>query len=188
MTTRKATIAALVMVLIAFTAITSFAGEILAFKTQLPQVTIRSGSCTWVACGSIRVNAPQDGHVVVTASGMAFFEGVRATSLTLTLAKASAIGGAWKYTLSPGVTPYQTYSVQMVFPVRAGLQTFHLNGRSCNGGGRIIGVQTGSLTAEFYPDINVQPRTAVQTAPKAETGKEPADININDDFENEVAQ
>jgi hypothetical protein len=50
----------------------------------------------------------------------------------------------------------------MVFSVVAGENTFYLNAQSNNGNGSSIGVQTGSLTAEWYPASEVQTAT---TAP-----------------------
>jgi hypothetical protein len=125
------------------------------------------------------VNAPRAGFVVVTASGMAYFNSFSPSSLILTLGRNPAAVGTWKHTLSPGVTPYQSYSVQAVFRVQAGPQTFHLNAASCEGDGRVIGVQTGSLTAEFYPNGSVQ-ENSTAPAPRTESAKEPADIHIND--------
>ena len=83
-------------------------------------------------------------------------------TLTLTLATTSALNGPWIFTLSPGRQPYQTYTVRMVFSVDAGENTFYLNAQSNNGNGSSIGVQTGSLTAEWYPAGDVQPPTAAR--------------------------
>jgi hypothetical protein len=174
----KATMMALTLAFTVLTAVPSFAGDILAFKTALPTRTLAAGGCVWITAGSLSVNAPRAGYVVVTASGMAYFNSISASSLTLTLGRNPAAAGVWKYTLSPGLTPYQTYNLQMVFKVQAGPQNFFLNAASCDGDGRVIGVQTGSFTAEFYPNGSVQEnRTA--PAPQAETGSEPADIQIN---------
>ena len=134
----------------------------MAFK-QFLKPTIPSGSRTWFGCGSVTLNAPDAGYVVVTASGMAWFsDPYRRPTLTLTIAKSRAVKGPWIFTLTPGVQPYQTYTVRLVFQVATGQNTFYLNAESNDGAGFNIGVQTGSLTAEWYPSSDVQPSAAAQ--------------------------
>lgn len=148
------------VLLIAIAAVHATAGQEMAFS-ELLKTTIPSGSRTWFECGSVSFNAPSAGSVIVTASGMAWFNNrCVAPTLTLTLATTSAVNGPWIFTLSPGKQPYQTYSVRMVFSVDAGENTFYLNAQSNNGNGSSIGVQTGSLTAEWYPASDVQTSTA----------------------------
>ena len=145
---------------VAIAAVHATAGQEMAYS-ELLKKTIPSGSGRWYSCGSVTFNAPSAGSVIVTASGMAWFNSLYPT-LTLTLATTSAVKGPWIFTLSPGNQPYQTYSVRMVFSVDAGENTFYLNAQSNNGNGATIGVQTGSLTAEWYPASDVQTSTAAQ--------------------------
>jgi len=148
------------VLLIAIAAVHATAGQEMAYS-ELLKTTIPSGSQTWFSCGSVTFNAPSAGAVIVTASGMAWFKNLYVPpTLTLTLATTSAVTGPWIFTLSPGKQPYQTYTVRMVFSVDAGENTFYLNAQSNNGNGSTIGVQTGSLTAEWYPASDVQTSTA----------------------------
>ena len=148
------------LLIITIAAVHATAGQEMAYS-ELLKKTIRSGSQKWYSCGSVTINAPSAGSVIVTASGMAWFNSLYPT-LTLSLARTSAVKGAWIFTLSPGNQPYQTFTVRMVFSVVAGENTFYLNAQSNNGNGSSIGVQTGSLTAEWYPASEVQTAT---TAP-----------------------
>ena len=148
------------VLIIAIAAVQATAGLEMAFS-ELLKTTIPSGSRTWFECGSVTFNAPSAGSVIVTASGMAWFNNrCGSPTLTLTLATTSALNGPWIFTLSPGRRPYQTYTVRMVFSVDAGENTFYLNAESNNGNRSPIGVQTGSLTAEWYPTSAVQASTA----------------------------
>jgi hypothetical protein len=152
----------------------AIAGQTMAYN-QLLKATIPSGRGYWVNCGSVTLNAPDVGFVVVTASGMAWFNGYYSNpTLTLTLAQSGAVQGPWIFTLTPGVRAYQTYEVRMVFPVVGGINTFYLNAESNNGNGAAIGIQTGSLTAEWYAAGDVQLSTG---APEA--GAESAAENTN---------
>jgi hypothetical protein len=154
------------VLLIAIAAVHATAGQEMAYS-ELLKTTIRSGSGTWYSCGSVTIDAPSAGSVIVTASGMAWFSSLYPT-LTLTLATTGAVKGPWIFTLSPGLQPYQTYTVRMVFSVVAGENTFYLNAQSNNGNGSSIGVQTGSLTAEWYAasDVQAAPAGAEQSAPE----------------------
>ena len=148
------------VLIIAIAAVHATAGQEMAYS-ELLKTTIPSGSQTWFSCGSVTFNAPSAGSIIVTASGMAWFKNLNVPpTLTLTLATTSAVTGPWIFTLSPGKQPYQTYTVRMVFSVDAGENTFYLNAQSNNGNGSTIGVQTGSLTAEWYPASDVQTSTA----------------------------
>ena len=178
---RRVMMAVFIVVMAALTTIPADAGDLLAFKRKLPTVVIQSGTCFWVQCGSIQITAPEEGFVVVTASGMAYTRSLSPSSLTLTLGKDPAVQGVWMHTLSPGRTPYQSYNAEMTFSVNPGLNTFFLNARSCDGDGRNIGVQTGSLTAEFYPTAGVQPQ-ASPASPKSRSDGEPVDVHINNAF------
>ncbi|HOV85532.1 MAG TPA: hypothetical protein PLM79_04160 [Syntrophobacteraceae bacterium] len=145
----------------------SFAGETMAYKLQ-EQASMYSGSGSWKRCAGVVITPPKKGYVVVTASGMAAFDH-RDSSLTLTLSTNNG-KGPWIFSLSPGTMGLQTYTVRMVFPVTGGTaQRFNLNGASYDGPGGTIKVQTGSITAEFYPSANVTKLVGSQSGESLET-------------------
>ncbi len=139
------------------------AAETLAFSQKQTVWVGSGGSAGWKQCASVTINVDGPGYVVVTASGMATFGSN--TVLDLSLATQSAQFGPWQFwlTAAPPFTSYQAYNVRMVFKVgSAGAKTFFLNGKSVFGGAAMH-VETGSMTAEFYPNASVQPPAA---APK----------------------
>ena len=164
--------AVLILALAAAVPGASFAGETISFKQRFPNVNLSAGRCNWRQAASISLNAPSGGVVVVTASGMVFFDTFVPASVTFTLDKTSASKGSWIFTTSPGVEPYQTYTVRMVFNVAQGPNTFFLNARSCDGDGNNIGIQTGSMTAEFYANANIEqvPAPAARSADTEPSG------------------
>lgn len=162
---RKIGVAALFTALAMMVSVPAFAGTKLAYKQKFETVTLNGGSCSWRALGNVSMNVPGPGYVVVTAAGMAFFESDAFLTVSLG-AGTSYRSGDWLFTLSPGPGPnlnYQTFSARMVFPVSAaGPRTFYFRGRSCSPSQPgAIGVQTGSITAEFYARPTTQSK-AVQ--------------------------
>ncbi|MGA2401604.1 MAG: hypothetical protein ABSG91_07835 [Syntrophobacteraceae bacterium] len=157
-------VVAVAALLVVAAAVPAVAGQTIAFSQQL-KTNIRSGRGVWISCGSVTLNAPAAGYVVVTASGMAWFDSYAPPTLTLTLAKTKAAKGPWIFTLTPGRLPYQTYTVRYVLQVNAGSNTFYINAESNDGDWwGSIGVQTGSLTAEWYPASAAQVSGAAQAA------------------------
>jgi hypothetical protein len=135
--------------------LTALAGEQMAFKQKIIK-SVQSGAFRYVTCASVDFHAPETGYVVVTASGMALFDS-KFSDLTLSLKKSPAGAGPWLFTLTPGLGLTQSFTIRYVFSVTGGDDyTFYLNGTSVNGPGRNIRVETGSITAEFYPSGNVQ--------------------------------
>lgn len=166
MNVRRNWLVVLLLLGVVFASVPALAQENFAFREQRIK-SVSPGSCDFVTCASVPFTAPEDGFVVVTASGVAFFRHSR-SFLELTLDTRPAKRGAWIFDLTPGWNLSQTYSPRMVFPVEAGVSnTFFLNGRSCNGPGGRISVQTGSITAEFHPASSVQGR-ALALEPQAE--------------------
>jgi hypothetical protein len=160
MVNRKKCLASLFLATVLGLSVSAWAGEKLAFQTKIIK-TLNSGSQTFVTCTSVSLTAPSNGVVVVTASGMALFDS-RFSDLTLTLRTKPAARGPWVFSLSPGAELVQAFTVRYVFPVTAGTpRTFFLNAISANGPGGIISVETGSITAEFYSNANVQASPAL---------------------------
>jgi hypothetical protein len=155
MNVRKDWLMALLLLGVVLASVPALAQEDFAFREQFIK-NVSPGSCDFVRLASVPFTAPEDGFVVVTASGVAFFNNSR-SFLELTLDTRPARRGAWIFDLTPGWNLSQTYSPRMVFPVEAGVaNTFFLNGRSCKGPGGRISVQTGSITAEFHPTTTAQ--------------------------------
>jgi hypothetical protein len=194
---RKMGTATLVLSLVMLCSAPSFAGTKLAFKQQFADRYVSAGACTWKGLGNVKIAVPGAGYVVVTAAGMTSFDSDAFLTVSLG-AKSSFQTGDWLFTLSPGPAPnlnYQSYSARMVFPVStAATYTFHFRGRSCapSQTGTIL-VQTGSMTAEFYPSANVQPqailgsetedstmeRETKQTAPEGSGERALSDLSVN---------
>jgi len=165
MLNRKKWLAALLVVAAVLVTLPALAAEQLSYQQKFVK-KVRSGARSYVTCASVNFTPPQDGAVVVTASGMAVFDAVF-SDLTLTLKTAPASKGPWVYTLTPGEGLLQGYTVRYVFSVAGGKSyTFYLNGTSANGPGKNILVETGSITAEFYTNTDVQ-LGATRAAPTA---------------------
>ena len=155
MNVRRNWLMALLLLGVVLGSVPAFAQEDFAFREQKIK-DVFPGDCDFVRCAAVPFTAPEDGFVVVTASGVAFFNNSR-SFLELTLDTRPAERGAWIFDLTPGWNLSQTFSPRMVFPVEAGVaNTFYLNGRSCKGPGGRISVQTGSITAEFHPAATTQ--------------------------------
>jgi guanyl-specific ribonuclease Sa len=105
-----------------------------------------SGASTWVEIAQVTINAPKDGDVKVTASGMIVFPNANDT-VTMSIATTSAAGGPWVFS-TDGVL-FQNFNVEMVFPVVKGPNTFYFNAVSFFGGGGSISVEVGLLEALF---------------------------------------
>jgi len=135
------------------------AGEILAFKNG-NTVTMSTKATVWKTCTSVNIDAPAAGYVVVSASGMAGFPSN--AILALTLAAKPAVAGPWQFrvTAAPPMPSYQSYTLRQVFQVNAGSRTFYLNSKGFSGNpAGTLSIETGSITAEFYPTSAVQPNT-----------------------------
>ncbi len=176
MSRRRAVVVLLVVVLTGSLALEALAAERMAFR-QDSMRKLTSGSRVWKNVASVPFTPPEDGYVVVTASGMVGFD-AEVSSLTLSLDTKPAVRGPWVFTLTPGYQLFQTYSVRYVFPVKTGVKnTFYLNGLSWDGFGRSISIENGSITVEFYASGNVrafgvEAMKSVQAAPGDERGNE----------------
>jgi hypothetical protein len=155
MINRKQCLATLLLGVAVSIALPALAAEQLAYQQKVIK-KVRSGARSYVTCASVNFTPPQDGAVVVTASGMAVFDAAF-SDLTLSLKTAPASKGPWVYSLTPGEGLLQGYTVRYVFSVTGNKPyTFYLNGTSANGPGKNILVETGSITAEFYSNSDVQ--------------------------------
>lgn len=163
----------LILFLMAAFSVSAYAGEILSYKRQLALQYLPSDDCRFKTLHSITIDVPGPGVVVISATGMAYFKTDRYPSLTLSPATEPAEKGLWVYTLTPGEQPYQAYSVSMVFKVsRKGKKTYYVNGASCDGGAGTVEIQTGVLTAEFFPGDNVEDRSEVVEHLDGQTDKD----------------
>ena len=175
---KRAGIGFFCLLCLVFTSLHSHAADKMAFRQEIIR-NVRSGAQTWANCGSVTIVPPAKGYVVVTASGMAFFD-TDFSDLSLTLATKSARRGSWVYGVTPGFQLVQNYTVRSVFAVKKDRSyTFYLNGISANGPGRHISVQTGSITAEFYKGSNVHAQEVPEEDSALLRVKTPSDLRSN---------
>ncbi|MBP8645273.1 MAG: hypothetical protein KBH99_04040 [Syntrophobacteraceae bacterium] len=156
------------------------AGEQMAFQQGRIR-SMPSGEGIWKTLTSIPFRPPQDGYVVVTASGMVLFDS-EASSLTLTLSTTPAgkSKSDWVFSLTPGFQLLQAYTIRYVFPVKAKeKKKYYLNAMSWDGPRNSIRIENGLLTVEFYAGGNVSAlsREAVKTAATPATAPEDQRVN-----------
>ncbi len=157
-------IGTLLLVMVVANATPVFAGTTMGFTQGVSQ-WVNARKCQWTTIGSVSINAPGPGYVVVTASGMSTFN--TNAILELTLSTNPAARGDWVFwlTAAPPMPTFQTFTVRMVFEVgAAGVQTYYLNGEGCNYKRGKMHVETGSITAEFYDTVDVQPGATINSA------------------------
>lgn len=171
---RKAVIVALSLAVLATNVVTAFAGSTMAFS-QGVSVWVNANSCAWKRCASVPINVTEPGYVVVTASGMATFNSNAV--LALTLGTTPAARGDWQFwvTAAEPMPSYQSFTVRRVFQVTTPqVYNFYLNANSCRNPPGRMHVETGSITAEFYPEADVEAVATPAMQQQLKSGARPA--------------